>query len=151
MKKEVVVYTIGKSKDHDQTEWDVLDITTTGYLYDKEGVLYLIYDEYIGDSEDDLVHNRIKIGQDPLSVQVTKSGMISTSFLYEENGEDVVNYATPYGSMIIRVNTEKIELKDDKEEGKLHLEIVYKMSVNGDHETDHIIFIDTKVTDGRTV
>ncbi len=61
-------------------EHHVMDSQETGRLFEREGVLYVLYEE----SGDAPVKNLLKIEKEPVRIHLRKSGAFSWSINFEE-------------------------------------------------------------------
>ena len=103
---------------------------TTGDYYLKNGKHYVIYDELTDDSQ--VVKNRLKIS--PKVVEVTKKGASSSHMVFERGKENLTYYDTPFGSLLLGINTSKIDLEEKEDSMALHID--YGLSINSDHVSD---------------
>ena len=104
-----------------------VDMMTTGAYYLRNGKHYILYDELSEDNE--IVKNVIKIG--PKSVELTRKGGQSSHMVFEEGKENLSYYDTPFGSLLMGVNTSNIDWIEEEEQ--MHLKVDYDLSMNSDH------------------
>lgn len=128
MKRDVLLTVVGRHREKKNEEWDSMEIRTTGTLMEKNEDLYLFYDEILGESQNDVSHNRIKIEQDPLLVTITKSGAVNSVMSFGENMDEKSDYATPFGSLKLGVFTKAIQFNNENEQLDLHIH--YNLEVN---------------------
>ena len=107
-----------------------IELMTTGDYYLKSGKHYVIYDELTDDSQ--VVKNRLKIS--PKVVEVTKKGASSSHMVFERGKENLTYYDTPFGSLLLGINTSKIDLEEKEDSMALHID--YGLSINSDHVSD---------------
>ena len=107
-----------------------IELMTTGDYYLKNGKHYVIYDELTDDSQ--VVKNRLKIS--PKVVEVTKKGASSSHMVFERGKENLTYYDTPFGSLLLGINTSKIDLEEKEDSMALHID--YGLSINSDHVSD---------------
>lgn len=141
MKKEVLLTVKGRHKERG-ADWEGLEVMTTGTLYEKNNSLYLIYDEVMGDDENDISHNRIKIEQDPLTVTMTKSGAVASVMSFAENSREKSSYETPFGSFTLEIDTREICFEN--REDYMRLQIRYQLEMNYEHFSESDISIEAK-------
>jgi uncharacterized beta-barrel protein YwiB (DUF1934 family) len=115
-KKVLVVLTTSQKVDG---QYDTDRMETAGDLYFKEDSVHLIYNE-----ENTKTHIRIS-GQ---TVHVHRLGELSGDLWFVEGDERDTRYETPYGRMVLTVDTHKLNW-DPK---KLRLQIRYNILSNGD-------------------
>lgn len=102
-----------------------VEMITAGSYYFKNGRHYVLYDEMI-DGIEGPVRNTIKIGNE--AVDVIKSGSTRSHMVFEKQKMNVSCYATPYGQMMVGVNTNSIEVEEA--EDKLLVRVDYTLDVN---------------------
>ena len=128
MNKEVIINISGLQLDAGTEE--PIELMTTGDYYLKNGKHYVIYDELTVDSQ--VVKNRLKIC--PKVVEVTKKGASSSHMVFERGKENLTYYDTPFGSLLLGINTSKIDLEEKEDSMALHID--YGLSINSDHVSD---------------
>lgn len=128
MNKEVIINISGLQLDAGTEE--PIELMTTGDYYLKNGKHYVIYDELTDDSQ--VVKNRLKIS--PKVVEVTKKGASSSHMVFERGKENLTYYDTPFGSLLLGINTSKIDLEEKEDSMVLHID--YGLSINSDHVSD---------------
>ena len=128
MNKEVIINISGLQLDAGTEE--PIELMTTGDYYLKNGKHYVIYDELTDDSQ--VVKNRLKIS--PKVVEVTKKGASSSHMAFERGKENLTYYDTPFGSLLLGINTSKIDLEEKEDSMALHID--YGLSINSDHVSD---------------
>lgn len=128
MNKEVIINISGLQLDAGTEE--PIELMTTGDYYLKNGKHYVIYDELTDDSQ--VVKNRLKIS--PKIVEVTKKGASSSHMVFERGKENLTYYDTPFGSLLLGINTSKIDLEEKEDSMALHID--YGLSINSDHVSD---------------
>lgn len=141
MKKDVLLTVKGRHRERGD-DWEGIEVMTTGTLYEKNNALYLVYDEIMGDEETAVSHNRIKIERDPLVVTITKSGAVVSVMSFSESVREKSSYETPYGSFILEINTEKIQL--DEREDYMLLQLWYHLEMNYEYLSESEISIEAK-------
>ena len=128
MNKEVIINISGLQLDAGTEE--PIELMTTGDYYLKNGKHYVIYDELTDDSQ--VVKNRLKIS--PKVVEVTKKGASSSHMVFERGKENLTYYDTPFGSLLLGINTSKIDLEEKEDSMALHID--YGLSINSAHVSD---------------
>ena len=128
MKKEEIINISGLQLDVSSEE--PIELMTTGAYYLKNGKHYIMYDELTDDSQ--IVKNRLKIS--PKVVEVTKKGASSSHMVFERGKENLTYYDTPFGSLLLGINTSKIDLQETEDSMALHID--YGLSINSDHISD---------------
>lgn len=139
MNKEVLLslrglqYEIGD--DHSQP----LETITPAEYYHRDGHHYIVYDEIIGEGVPP-IKNRIKFRGDYL--EVNKNGPFSVNMIFEEKKKNITNYNTPYGEIVIGVDTDKVKMTE--EEQRIKLEVEYSLDVNYMHMAECQISVDVR-------
>ena len=131
MTKDVLVSISGKHIDimNDpakgyETGDDEIEVVTPANYYCRNGKHYIIYDEVL-EGMAGTVRNKIKItGTD--AVEIMKSGLSSSHMVFEKNKKNLTYYKTPYGQMLVGVNTRNMEIRVEDD----------KIGVQGDYELD---------------
>lgn len=115
-KKVLVVLTTSQKVDG---QYDTDRMETAGDLYFKEDSVHLIYNE-----ANTKTHIRIS-GQ---TVHVHRLGELSGDLWFVEGDERDTRYETPYGRMVLTIDTHKLNWDLQK----LRLQIRYNILSNGD-------------------
>lgn len=102
-----------------------IEVIQRGKYYQRNGSHYLVYEEPVEGSRDTIL-NRIKFTDD--EAQVTKKGAVNTMLSFRQNEKNMTNYATPYGNLIMGINTQQIDLNITDDKIKLNIE--YSLDVN---------------------
>lgn len=138
MTKEVLI-SISGLQFAEEMDQEPVEVITIGDYYRKNGKHYLIYDEVMeGFSE--TTKNIIKISDS--CVDITKRGVSNTHMMFEKDKKNVTYYYTPYGSILIGVDTKKIMIRET--EHTLYILIDYALEVNYAHMADCKIEVNVK-------
>lgn len=116
-----------------------LELITGGNYYYKNGKHYILYDETSPDSGE-LTKNTIKISDQ--RVDVIKNGENSVHMVFEPDTKNMTYYQTPYGSMLVGINTIGISNRED--DMNLHTKIDYALEINYSHMTDCSVEINVR-------
>ena len=129
MKKDVLVSISGLHIGvfEDKYEQDnVLEVVTPGSYYLKNGKHYVMYDELVEGMEGK-VKNRIKIsGND--SLEIFKSGLSNAHMVFEKDRKNLTYYETPFGQMLISINTRNMDIKYDDQ--RIDVLVDYELDIN---------------------
>ena len=87
---------------------------------------YIIYDEVM-EGMAGTIRNKIKITGDA-SVEIMKSGVSGTHMVFEKNKKNLTYYKTPYGQMLIGINTKN--MKVSVSEDNIDVLVDYELDVN---------------------
>lgn len=130
MTKDVLVSISGMHMDVfpelTEKESEAIEVVTPASYYCKNGKHYVIYDE-IMEGIPGTTKNKIKItGTD--SVEIMKTGMSNAHMIFEKNKKNLTYYKTPYGQMVVGVNTKgmKINVTDDN----IGVSVDYELDIN---------------------
>lgn len=125
---------------------DNVEVIQPGQYYERGGNHYLIYDEPVEGSEQ-VNKNMIKFND--VSMSVTKKGVVNTTMLFDTTEKNLTNYSTPFGSLVIGLDTHNISVK--KTEDELKLSVQYSLDVNYEFLADCNINITAKDIGSATI
>lgn len=114
MDNQVWLTLTGRQWDEEKNE-TVTEQSTFGTFYDRNGSLYILYDERTEDGE--IVKNTIKLKGTLL--ELTKKGAVNTCMVFEPGREHMMDYATPFGSLRLGVLTDSVELQESGEQTEI--------------------------------
>ena len=109
-------------------EAEPIEVVTPASYYCRNGKHYIIYDEVM-EGMAGTVKNKIKITGDD-SMEIMRSGGTGTHMVFEKNRKNLTYYKTPYGQMLIGINTKNMEVSVS--EDKINVSVDYELDV--DHE-----------------
>lgn len=141
MNKDVMISIKGMHFDIAEDS-DNVEVIQPGQYYQRGGSHYLVYEEPVEGSE---LVNRNMIKFNETSMSVTKKGAINTTMLFDTSKKNLTNYATPFGSLVIGLDTHDITVK--KTEDALSLNIKYSLDVNYEFLADCNINIEARNRD----
>ena len=142
MKKDVLIKISGIHSDV-FNEDDKIEIITSGSYYKKNNKHYLLYDEIV-EGQDDVTKNIARF--DEAGFHLSKSGFTNVDMSFEENKRNITNYITPYGSMLVGVDTGRIDVVENEE--NIQVDIAYSLDVNYQHLADCTLHMDIQSRDG---
>ncbi|HJC92394.1 MAG TPA: DUF1934 domain-containing protein [Candidatus Mediterraneibacter excrementigallinarum] len=130
MTKDVLVSISGMhmgivSPQTDEEE-EPIEVVTPASYYCRNGKHYIIYDEVL-EGMAGTVRNKIKISGDA-SVEIMKSGGTGAHMVFEKNRKNLTYYRTPYGQMLIGINTKN--MKVNVSEDNIDVSVDYELDVN---------------------
>lgn len=134
MTKEVLVSISGLQMDmlEDNPDNEPIEVVTPASYYCKNGKHYVIYDEVL-EGAAGIIKNKIKItGSDVL--EIMKSGVANTHMMFEKNKKNLTYYHTPYGQMLIGVNTTSMQV--DVSDENIDVRVDYELDVNHEPMAD---------------
>jgi len=131
MTKDVLV-SISGTQFMDMSENDEpIEIVTNGSYYKKNKKHYVIYDEII-EGINGTTKNTLKFDENIFNL--TRSGAINTSMIFEENRRNMTNYNTPFGTITVGIDASSITI-DEKEE-EINVNVDYAIDVNYEYLAD---------------
>ena len=117
---------------------DAIEVVTPASYYCRGGKHYILYDEVM-EGMPGTIKNTIKItGTD--SVEIVKSGLSSSHMIFEKNRKNLTYYRTPYGQMLVGVNTRNMEVS--VEDDRINVQVDYELDVNHEPLADCKIRLD---------
>ena len=119
-----------------------IELITNAQYYEKNDSRYLMYEE-IMEGVDSSVSNLVKFGAD--TIEVTKKGVINVHMVFEEGKQNLSSYVTPYGTLMIGINTRKVEIKETGD--CIHLQADYGLDINYEFVTECQISMDISPRD----
>ena len=115
MTKEILLSLKGLQIENSEQADEMETITPADY-YMRNGSHYVVYDEVMEGFEE-TTRNMFKFRDSYL--EVSKKGLINVHMVFEENKKNMTNYRTPYGTLLIGLDTSKVSLSEKEEEIKL--------------------------------
>lgn len=138
MTKEVLLSITGLLLSPDQQS-DTVEMIAPGEYYFRNGKHYFLYDE-VTEGFDQITKNVIKVAPDYM--ELTKKGLLNVHMVFEKNKKNVTYYYTPYGSLLIGINAQKVEVNEAQD--LLCVEVDYGLEMNYEHLANCHIRIDAK-------
>lgn len=124
MTKDVLLAIKGLQFNTNDEENNIQTITPAAY-YLKNNSHFIIYDEAT-EGTDQVTKNVIRIKDKTL--EISKKGQVNVHMIFEENRKSLSNYATPFGDILIGLDTRKISVTSEVD--KMHVEVDYMLEVN---------------------
>lgn len=139
MTKDVLVSISGmheeileETKEEIEEEDEAIEVVTPANYYFRNQKHYIVYDEVVEGSSA-TIKNKIKItGND--CVEIMKSGLSSSHMVFEKDKKSLTYYKTPYGQMLVGVNTRNLEISVT--ENNIDVLIDYELDVNHEPMAD---------------
>lgn len=130
MTKDVIVSISGLHMDMVanafREEEDAIEVVTPASYYWRNGKHYILYDEVL-EGMGGTIRNKIKItGTD--SLEIMKTGASNTHMVFEKNKKNLTYYRTPYGQLLVGLNTRDMEINVTEE--KIDVLVDYELDVN---------------------
>lgn len=125
MTKNVIISLTGLQYAMEEEEAPI-EVINFGQYYKKGNKHYLLYEET--DENGKATKCRIKVSEKEL--ELLKRDRLNTRLLFLPGEEYLANYETPYGSLLIGVNTHSMEFYEEEEFLKTTLK--YGLEINGE-------------------
>lgn len=136
MNKDVLISIRGMHFEN-SANGDNIEVISKGHYYQRAGMHYLVYDELV-EGSNEVIKNMLKFNNDSLSY--TKKGPVSSTMLFDKNEKNLTNYSTPFGSLVMGIDTHKVEVLQNKD--RLELNVQYSLDVNYEFLADCNIHIE---------
>lgn len=134
MTKEVLITIQGlqfNAEVQNDEEMDKIESIYPGEYYLRNGSHYMLYDELM-EGETTPIKNVIKLREKEFTL--TKKGIINTQMVFTEGKKNMTSYVTPFGNIMIALDTEKIEVEETEKELKIHID--YGLEANYQYIAD---------------
>ena len=125
-----------KGVQHEFGEDGATEVITTGNYYLKNGKHYILYDEIIPETGEQ-ISNTLKMTE--RRIDMIKHGKFGTHMVFEPNTKNMSLYPTPYGMMEVCFNTFNVKIDETPEEIVAQTE--YALEINDDFISDCTIEI----------
>ncbi len=138
MTKEVLVAIRGLQFDASEEETNIETVNVAEY-YEKGNSRYVVYEE-LEEGTAESTKNIIKFKDNVM--ELTKKGFINVHMVFEENRKNMTNYATPFGDILIGIDSKKVSMTE--EEKHIRMNVDYALEVNYEHLADCKITVDIR-------
>jgi len=127
--KNVIISLTGLQYAMEEEEAPI-EVINFGQYYKKGEKHYLLYEET--DESGRATKCRIKVSEKELELQ--KRDRLNTRLLFLPGEQYLTNYETPYGGLLVGVNTRSLELYEEEE--FLRATLKYGLELNGEKTGD---------------
>ena len=127
MEKDVWVSVAGLQFG-DGPEGEKIEILTPGNYYKKNNHHYVTYEE-VTEGSDEVTRNIVRFDGDMLTI--SKSGFTNVEMVFEKNKRNMTNYITPYGSLLVGIDTDRIDIRECDD--AIDIDIDYALDINYEH------------------
>ena len=141
MTKDVLLFIKGLQFESEDETNDLETVTAAEY-YKKNNNHYVIYEEAM-DGFRDTTKNIIKWNGQILDL--TKKGLVNVHMIFEEKKKNVTDYKTPFGSILIGIDTHQISVEES--EKQIRVNVDYALEINYEHLADCQISMDVRARD----
>lgn len=134
MTKEVLITIQGlqfDSEAQNDEELDQIESIYRGEYYFRNGSHYMMYDELM-EGETTPIKNIIKLREKEFTL--TKKGFIHVQMVFTEGKKTMTTYATPFGNIMIALDTQKIMVEETENELRIHID--YGLEANYQYIAD---------------
>ena len=131
MTKEILLSLKGLQIENMQDEGQELETITFGEYYKRNGSHYVIYEE-VTEGFSEVTKNMIKFKEN--SLEVSKKGLFNVHMIFEEKKKNMTSYATPYGNILIGIDTRSVKVKEEQE--RISIDVDYTLEANYQHLAD---------------
>lgn len=131
MTQEVLLTLQGLQFDQREVDADKIEIVTVGDYYKKNGKHYVVYEE-VTEGFEQPTKNRLKISENML--ELSRNGLINMHMVFQENKKNLTNYNTPFGQILIGIDTKKIQIKE--QEDNIVVDVDYSLDINYEFLSD---------------
>lgn len=145
MNRNVEVNVTGiHSREGEPTE-KVESLATGIYELLEDGSVAIEYDEEQDTGAGSMkVHNRVLIGADGRKMEIVRAGATSSTLTFAEDLEYDTEYATPYGTMLMKVRTKSFDLTRVGGDEEIKVVTDYDLEIEGRVVSSSMIVIDIK-------
>lgn len=131
MTQEVLLTLQGLQFDQREEDADKIEIVTVGDYYKKNGKHYVIYEE-ITEGFSQPTKNRLKFSDGMM--ELSRNGLVNMHMVFQENKKNLTNYSTPFGQILIGIDTKKIQIEERKD--NIVVDVDYSLDVNYEFLSD---------------
>lgn len=139
MTKDVIIYLCSRQNGKSETDTEEIEAVAEGTYYDKNGRHFLIYDETMEGFEKP-VKNKLKFEDDFL--EITKSGPLNVRMVFEKNKKNLTSYNTPYGNIMLGIDSKKIHISQESD--RIVVDVEYVLDMNYEYYADCRIVMDIR-------
>ncbi len=130
--KDIMLKIVGKQIIGDfREEEDQLELVTEGKYYEKDGTVFLSYDESGFSGMEGCTTSLAITGDEILMKRCGEAVPLDTEIRFEKGKRFTGYYGTPYGAVEMEVLTNNVVNNISREEAKGSLDIDYHISLRG--------------------
>ena len=85
--------------------------------------------EEVTEGTDEVTRNIVRFDGDMLTI--SKSGFTNVEMVFEKNKRNMTNYITPYGSLLVGIDTDRIDIRECDD--AIDIDIDYALDINYEH------------------
>ena len=128
MTKDVLISISGlqiEVMEEEGIENEPIEVVTPASYFKKNGKHYILYDE-VTEGIPGVTKNKIKISD--AAVEIRKSGVTNVHMIFDRGKKNLTYYDTPFGQMLIGVNT--LFMESEESEDHMDIRIEYELDIN---------------------
>lgn len=127
MNREVELVLSGLHDTEGTSDKDAVETAQAAQYFKRNDSHYLLYEETM-EGLDGACKSRIKFRDDLL--ELTRQGAMEMHMIFEENKRHTVPYNTPYGQLMLGIETHKILVEE--QEDQIHVTVEYALDHEGE-------------------
>ena len=131
MTKDVLISLCTVQSDPGETQENKTQTLISGNYYEKNDRHYILYDEMM-EGFSKAVKTKVKFNEEML--EIIRNGPIGVRMFFEENKKNVTSYNTPYGNILLGINTKKINVIVQPD--LIEVDVEYTLDADGGHLSD---------------
>lgn len=137
MDKDVFLTLKGLQFSPEDESDEAVETVTKGQYYNRNNCHYVLYEE-AQEGTSERTKNVLKISDD--SLELTKKGMINVHMVFQENKKNMTNYGTPFGNILIGIDTKSVGVRE--QDNQIKVDVDYVLEINYEHVADCKIQMD---------
>lgn len=130
MNRNVKLSISGLHQDAEAENANVETIVSAEY-FKKNDSHYLLYEEK-QEGFEKTSKNRIKFKEN--SMELTRQGLMQTHMVFEEKKKHMTRYTTPYGEILLGIDTKQIRVME--QEHRIEVTVEYSLEADGEYLSD---------------
>lgn len=131
MTQEVLLTLKGLQFDQREADSDKIEMVVAGDYYKRNDKHYVIYEETT-EGFSQATKNRLKFSEHML--ELSRNGLVNVHMVFQENRKNLTNYNTPFGQILIGIDTKKIQVNEKEDD--IVVEVDYSLDVNYEFLSD---------------
>lgn len=131
MTQEVLLTIKGLQFDQREEDSDKIEMVVAGDYYKRNDKHYVIYEE-ITEGFGQATKNRLKFSEHML--ELSRSGLVNVHMIFQENKKNLTNYNTPFGQIIVGIDTKKIRIEEKPD--NIIVDVDYALDINYEFLSD---------------
>lgn len=127
MNREVELVLSGLHDTEGTSDKDAVKTVQTAQYFKRNDSHYLLYEENM-EGFDGACKSRIKFRDNLL--ELTRQGGVEMHMIFEENKRHVVPYNTPYGQLMLGIETRRVQVEE--QEDQIRVTVEYTLDQEGE-------------------